>query len=114
MKDKDIGSSEDEAEESNSEDCLKDPITALSEPLVHIDRLALTQPEFHSLYGLEEGKLEQVYKDGWGSIRRSCRRYVRKAKEVTFTRIIFSMLPILRWFPKYNWKRDFPSDVAAG
>ena len=31
-----------------------------------------------------------------------------------FWRVLLSVVPILEWLPKYQWKRDFPSDLSAG
>ena len=83
---------------------------------VSTERPALTQEEFHKLYGLEDGKLsgERMYKDSWGSMSRSLRRWARKWKTLTFMRLMRMLMPILRWLPNYNWKRDFPDDCAAG
>ena len=84
--------------------------------VVQVKRPALTQEDFHALYGLRDGKLsgEQVYKNGWSSMRRSTRRRLRQIKSISPIKVLFSLVPILNWLPKYNWKRDLASDCAAG
>eukprot|EP00093_Oithona_nana_P013439 13439.XXX_839671_841919_1 [CDS] Oithona nana genome sequencing. len=55
-----------------------------------------------------------MYKDSWGSMSRSLRRHSRKMKSLTFVKLMKNLMPILRWLPNYNWKRDFANDCAAG
>ena len=84
--------------------------------IVQVERPALTQEDFHALYGLRDGKLsgQQAYKNGWSSMRRSTRRRIRQLKSISLTKFLMSVVPILNWLPNYNWKRDLASDCAAG
>ena len=106
--DEEEGSSGETSEDSNFEENLA--------IFVSTERPALTQEEFHKLYGLEDGKIsgEKMYKDSWGSMSRSVRRWSRKMKSLTFMKLMRALMPILRWLPNYNWKRDFADDCAAG
>ena len=102
--------------EGSSETSEDSSVYKESAIFVGTERPALTQEEFHKQYGLEDGKLsgQQMYKDSWGSMSRSLRRHSRKMKSLTFVKLMKNLMPILRWLPNYNWKRDFANDCAAG
>ena len=87
---------------------------SLQNRLIHIDRPALKQEEFHKLYGLEEGHARKSYTNGIVSLGRSIRRNIRNCQEKTCLNFLRSWIPILFWLPNYQWKQDFPNDVAAG
>ena len=83
---------------------------------VQVDRPALTQEGFHRTYGLRDHKFSssEIYKNSWLSLKRSARKWMRYLQSVTCLNLLMSLIPILKWLPKYQWKRDFASDCAAG
>ena len=104
------------AQDESTSETSEDSSYKESAIFVGTERPALTQEEFHKQYGLEDGKVsgQQMYKDSWGSMSRSLRRHTRKLRSLTFVKLLKNLIPILRWLPNYNWKRDFADDCAAG
>ena len=106
---------QDDQEEKRRENSNVDEEVLLQNRLIHIDRPALNQEEFHKLYGLEEGHTSRKsYTNGIASLGRSIRRNIRNCQEITCMNYLRSWIPILFWLPNYQWRQDFPNDVAAG
>lgn len=64
------------------------------------------------LYGIEETKcdLVDVYK---GSFQKN-KNAKKKNFSYIFTWSLYRFLPILTWFPQYNWKKYLKNDLVAG
>ena len=108
---------DDDRKEKRREKSNHEEQVLLQNRLIHIDRPALNQEEFHKLYGLVEGhtsRNQKSYTDGIASVGRSIRRNIRNWQEITCMNFLRSWIPILFWLPNYQWKQDFPNDVAAG
>ena len=108
---------DDDQKEKRRENSNHEEQVLLQNRLIHIDRPALNQEEFHKLYGLEEGhtsRNHKSYTNGIASVGRSIRRNIRNWQEITCMNFLRSWIPILFWLPNYQWKQDFPNDVAAG
>ena len=108
---------DDDRKEKRRENSNHEEQVLLQNRLIHIDRPAVNQEEFHKLYGLEEGhtsRNHKSYTNGIASVGRSIRRNIRNWQEITCMNFLRSWIPILFWLPNYQWKQDFPNDVAAG
>ena len=101
LQDSDPSTKEDLSQESGSHSGSWNPDDQLLEdddlqqPVIHIDRPALKQEEFHKLYGLDEGQNRKSYSNGMASIGRSIKRKIRTMQTTTCMSFLMSWIPIL-------------------